>query len=44
MTDIINSSLQNGKFPDKLIYAAVFASFEKTNLPLEDKITSQSQI
>ena len=37
LTDIINNSLQNGKFPDKLKNAAVWSLFKKANLPLEDK-------
>ena len=37
LTDIINNSLQNGKFPDKLKNAAVWPLLKKANLPLEDK-------
>ena len=37
LTDIINNSFQNGKFPDKLKNAAVQPLLKKANLPLEDK-------
>ena len=37
LTDIINSSLQSGKFPDMLKNASVRPLLKKANLPLEDK-------
>ena len=37
LTVIMNNSLQNGKFPDKLKNAAVWPLLKKANLPLEDK-------
>ena len=37
LADIINTSLQHGKFPDKLKNAAVRPLLKKVNLPLEDK-------
>ena len=37
LADIINNSLQHGKFPDKLKNAAVQTLLKKANLPLEDK-------
>ena len=40
LTDIINSSLQSGKFPDILKNAAVRTLLKKANLPLEEKKTT----
>ena len=37
LTDIINRSLQSGKFPDILKNVAVRPLLKKANLPLEDK-------
>ena len=37
LADILNNSLQHGKFPDKLKNAAVRPLLKKANLPLEDK-------
>ena len=37
LTDIINSSLQSGKFADILKNAAVRPLLKKANLPLEEK-------
>ena len=37
LADIINNSLQHGKFPEKLKNAAVQPLLKKANLPLEDK-------
>ena len=37
LADIINNSLQHGKFPDKLKNAAVQPVLKKAKLPLEDK-------
>ena len=37
LADILNNSLQHGKFPDKLKNAVVQPLLKKANLPLEDK-------
>ena len=43
LTDIINSSLHSGKFPNILKNAAVRPLLKKANLPLEEKTTDQCQ-